>query len=175
MHSMHSAARARRTSPTGPRQSYSEAWKNLCFCLHSGGVRAKTIKLPARRTAALVGGASWRRLVRLHRKLQHYWPARDRWSGQDPHLGYLRSLGGPPSPGIWIRARCGSSLRSPRSPSSPSSPSYAHRRHRRRCSRAAAARRFVRSTQNYWRPGPGVRMALDGAPNPSGLGKTNFW
>jgi len=80
MHSMHSAARARRTSPTGPRRSSLEACKKHCFSLGSGGVRAKTLKLPARRTAAL-GYASWRRLVRPHRKLQHFRPARGRLGG----------------------------------------------------------------------------------------------
>ena len=35
---------------------------------------------PARRTAALVG-ASWRRLIRPHRKLQHFGPARWRLGG----------------------------------------------------------------------------------------------
>ena len=33
MHSMHSAARARRTSPTGPRRSSLEACKKQCFLL----------------------------------------------------------------------------------------------------------------------------------------------
>ena len=80
MHSMHSAARARRTSPTGPRRSSLEACKKQCFSLYSGGVRAKTIKLPARRTAASVG-VSWRCLVRPHRKLQHFRPARWRLGG----------------------------------------------------------------------------------------------
>ena len=72
MPSMHSAARARRTSPTGPRRSSSEACKKQCFSLGSGGVRAETLKLPARRTAALVG-ASWRRLVGPARKLHYFW------------------------------------------------------------------------------------------------------
>ncbi len=77
MHSMHSAERARRTSPTGPRRSALEACKKHCFSLSSGGVRARTLKLPAPRTAA-PGYVSWRRPITPPRKLQHFRPARGR-------------------------------------------------------------------------------------------------
>ena len=71
MHSMHSTARARRTSPTGPQRSALEARKKQCFSSCSGGFRAQTLKLPARRAVALVG-VSWRSPTRDTRKIYYF-------------------------------------------------------------------------------------------------------
>ena len=70
---MHSAeCRAREAHvPTGPRRSALEACKKQCFSLYSGGVRAETLKLPARRTVAPLG-VSWRRLVRATHKIHYF-------------------------------------------------------------------------------------------------------
>ena len=88
MHSMHSAARARRTSPQAPGDPPWRHVKNNAFpCILKGfGRKPSNYQRPGPRRQLVLVGVSWRRLIHPYRKLQHFGPARWR-------LGALK--GGP--------------------------------------------------------------------------------